>query len=223
MAEGYSVADLAMADCLHEISAGRLPLHACADVLGLDGLALLLTTDTGLPEPMRVHGPLTEPLEDLQLVHGQGPSPDAAQHGMTVLAPDLTDLAASRWTGLAPDIRDLGVGAVFAFPLRIGAIRIGALSGHRRAPGIMAPQQLSGADALADAAAHAVLRQHSWLSDQLDLPFGAAHRAADVLTGRLGGVPLEHAWLRLRAHAFRHDRSLLETADAVLHGRLTDL
>ncbi|MGI5466459.1 GAF domain-containing protein [Streptomyces sp. CA-132043] len=223
MAEGYSVADPAMADCLHQIGAGRLPLHACADVLGLDGLALLLTTDTGLPEPMRVHGPLTEPLEDLQLVHGQGPSPDAAQHGMTVLAPDLTDLAASRWTGLAPDVRDLGVGAVFAFPLRIGTVRIGALSGHRREPGIMAPQQIGGADALADAAAHAVLRQTSWLSDQVDLPFGAAHRAAGVLTERLGGVSLEHAWLRLRAHAFGHDRSLLDTADAVLRGRVADL
>ncbi|WP_052862836.1 hypothetical protein [Streptomyces niger] len=221
MAEGYSVADPAMSDCLEQFGAGRLPLHECADVLGLDGLALLLATDTGLPEPMLVHGPLTLSLEDLQLVHGRGPGPDAAQHGMTVLAPDLSDLVASRWTGLTPAIRSLGVAAVFAFPLRIGA-----LSGHRRAPGALTPPQLGGADALADAAARAVLRQTAWLAgraDQAGLPFAAAHRAAGALAVRLGGVSLEHAWLRLRAHAFRHDRSLLDTADAVLRGGLAGL
>ncbi|POX37726.1 hypothetical protein C3486_26925 [Streptomyces sp. Ru73] len=215
MVERDRVEDPALAACLDKLAAGLLPLRECARALGLDGLALLLAYDAGTPEPVRTHGPLTVPLEDLQLVYGQGPSVDAAQHGITVLVPDLA-AASSLWTGLTPPLQSLGVEALFAFPINIGNTRLGAFSGHRRAPGGMTSQQLNGARLLADAAAHTVLRLTAWLTAENHLPFVEAHQASGVLALR-HGISLDQAWLRLRMHAFRHDRSLLETSRALLH------
>ncbi|POX37445.1 hypothetical protein C3486_28405 [Streptomyces sp. Ru73] len=211
-----------MADCLRKVAAGGLPLRECAEALGLDGLALLLASDTGLPEPLHLHGPLARPLEDLQLVHGEGPGWDAAQRGTTLFVPDLSAPAVTRWPGLTPAVQDLGVRAVFAFPMRIATVRIGALLGHRRAPGLMTPRQLRDARAFAGAAAHATLQRNGWLTDRAGLPFAAVHEATGALVERLGVSP-EYALLRLRSHAFRHDRSLLDTARAVLGGGLDDV
>lgn len=49
-----------------------------------------------------------------------------------VLAADLGDeQSARRWPGFAEEARLLGAGAVFVFPLTIGAIRAGVMGLHR--------------------------------------------------------------------------------------------
>lgn len=115
-----------------------LPLTECADALGLDGLAFLVAPGGPPPELLQSCGTRTAPLEDLQLTQGQGPTTDAAR-GTRFLGVDLPTVPDERWPGLLPAVLDLGVHAIFAFPLRVGVIVLGVLTGHRTAPGPMPP------------------------------------------------------------------------------------
>ncbi|WP_346095715.1 GAF and ANTAR domain-containing protein [Streptomyces olivaceiscleroticus] len=212
--------DPAVDDCLENLKRGALPLAQAARALGLDGLALVLTRAEGLlPEPLHLHGPLTERVEDLQLVHGQGPSIDAAQRGHTLLVSDLTTVPPEVWLGLVPALTRLGIGALFAFPLRVRDVTVGALTGYRTHAQPLTSRQLTDALAFADATAHAALSQPRWLTDLSALPFSPAHQAAGTLAQRHRLSP-EHAWLRLRSHALTHNQTLLATARTVLNGDL---
>ncbi|MEI5098672.1 ANTAR domain-containing protein [Streptomyces sp. PmtG] len=206
-----------------------LPLAACADMLGLDGLGLLLAPGGGRAELVQSFGERTLALEDLQQVQGQGPSLDAARHGTLVLVPDVADTAAfatDRWPGLPGAIEALDVRAVFSFPLRIGVISLGALTGHRARPGPLSTDQLTDAFGLADtiaqitiaSAAHADL-PHTPLLDEPGLHFAEVHQATGMLADQLA-TDCDHALIRLRGYAFSHDRPLLDVARDVLARRL---
>ncbi|MFC7305908.1 ANTAR domain-containing protein [Streptomyces monticola] len=224
-----------MADYLRTLSShtgpgmAPLPLAACADMLGLDGLALLLAPGGGQAELVQSYGERTLALEDLQQVQGQGPSLDAARHGALILLPDVADttaFATDRWPGLPAAVETLDVRAVFSFPLRIGVIALGALSGHRTRTGPMSTEQLTDAFGLADiiaqitiaTAAHAEL-PHTPLLDEPGLHFAEVHQATGMLADQLG-TDCDQALIRLRGYAFSHNRPLLDVARDVLARRL---
>ncbi|MDK1475517.1 ANTAR domain-containing protein [Streptomyces sp. 549] len=225
----------AMADYLRALSShtgpglAPLPLAACADILGLDGLALLLAPGGDAPELVQSFGDHTRALEDLQRVQGQGPSLDAAHHGAPMLLPDVADTSAfatDRWPGLSGAIEALDVRAVFSFPLRIGIIALGALTGHRARPGALTTEQLTDAFGLADTVARVTVavaaRAESSgipLPDDPGLHFAEVHQATGMLAAQLE-TGCDHALVRLRGHAFSHDRSLLDVARDVLARRL---
>ena len=94
-----------------------------------------------------------EQLEELQLTLGEGPRIDVLADGAPVLVPDLdASHIAGRWPALAPGARMAGAAAAFAFPLRIGAIRVGVLDLYRREPGPLSAGQLGDSLIFADAA-----------------------------------------------------------------------
>ncbi|MFZ3599297.1 ANTAR domain-containing protein [Streptomyces sp. BH104] len=208
---------------------GSVPLEGCARELGLDGLALLLGPSGNPPELVQSFGEHTTALEDLQRVQGQGPSLDAAEYGLLMLLPKVSDptaFAPTRWPGLPGAIEEIGVGAVFAFPLCIGVIALGALTGHRARPGPLSPDQLADAFGLADTLAQAVIAQAAWMDtpgarllDEPGLHFAEVHQATGMLSAQLN-ISCAQALIRLRSHAFSHDHSLLATARDVLGHRL---
>ncbi|ARX85272.1 MULTISPECIES: ANTAR domain-containing protein [Streptomyces] len=206
-----------------------LPLAACADMLGLDGLGLLLAPGDSQAELVQSFGEGTLALEDVQRVQGQGPSMDAARNGALVLLPDVADtsaFAADRWPGLPAAIEALGVRAVFSFPLRIGVIALGALTGHRTRPGPLSTDQLTDAFGLADTVAQVTIATaaqaelpHTPLLDEPGLHFAEVHQATGMLADQLD-ITCDHALIRLRGYAFSHDRPLLDVARDVLARRL---
>ncbi|GAA1906067.1 ANTAR domain-containing protein [Streptomyces durmitorensis] len=225
-----------MADYLRALSShtgqgvASLPLEACADMLGLDGLALLLNPVGGPAELVQSYGERTGALEDLQQVQGQGPSLDAARFGTLLLLPDVADdlaFGGRRWPGLPGSIEALNVRAVFSFPLRIGVIALGALTGHRTGPGPMSTDQLTNAFGLADivsqitiaTAAQTELSQNVPLLDEPGLHFAEVHQATGMVAAQLE-IGVDQALIRLRGHAFSHDLPLLEVAREVLALRL---
>lgn len=171
-------------------------------------------------------------LDDLQFTIGQGPGFEAVEAGEPVLAADLREHAA-RWPGFVPGALELEVRAVFAFPLRIGAISVGVLTAHRAVPGPLVDGQL--ADALALAEAVGVL-----LLDWAPADAGAGvpkeggpragraqpvthraevHQATGMISVQLD-VSLAEALVRLRAHAYAQDRSVAQVAADVVARRL---
>jgi hypothetical protein len=151
-----------------------------------------------------------------------------------VLAGDLSDTESDRrWPVFAPDARERGAGAVFAFPLIVGAIRAGVLGLYRRSAGPLTGGQFGDLLILADMATLLLLDSlgdgrvesdgfGSWLDDQsADL---ALHRAEiDQATGMLTvqlGVSISDAFVRLRAYAYSQDRRLAEVASDIVARRL---
>jgi GAF domain len=169
-------------------------------------------------------------LEDAQFTLGQGPGLAAVAAGAPVLVPDLAQ-AASRWPGFVPAAEDLGVHAIFAFPLRIGAISMGVLTAHRATPGPLADGQLADALALADAVAVLLLHSAPPGPGRTEAGQGApqaaqpttfrpeVHQATGMISVQLD-VPLAEALVRLRAHAYGNDRPIAEVAADVVARRL---
>jgi hypothetical protein len=102
---------------------------------------------------MYVTDPVGEQLAELQLMLGEGPCHDVLASAAPVLAADLDDAEPGRrWPAFIPAARELGAGAVFAFPLIVGAIRAGVLGVYRGSPGPLPDRQLGDLLILADAA-----------------------------------------------------------------------
>lgn len=102
---------------------------------------------------MWVTDQVSEQLAELQLTLGEGPCLDAAASGGPVLASDLSEMeAAGRWPVFAPAARQAGAAAIFALPLRIGAIRAGVMGLYRERPGPLNAAQLGDALIFADTA-----------------------------------------------------------------------
>ncbi|HEU5429141.1 MAG TPA: ANTAR domain-containing protein [Actinocrinis sp.] len=200
-----------------------------AAALGVDGICAGLGAGSSGLVLAWGWEPVSVALEDLQFTLGQGPALDAAD-GAPVLVADLA-AAAVRWPMFVPAAAELGVRALFALPLRIGAINVGVLSAHRANPGPLADGALGDAFALAEAVTLLLLHQQSTGTDERAGPSGEQPRAGSATyraevhqaTGMISvqlGVSLAEALLRLRAHAYADGRAIAEVASDVVARRL---
>jgi hypothetical protein len=205
---------------------------AAAAVLGVDGISAGVGTGPAGVVISWGTEEVSVELEGLEFTLGQGPGLDAAAAGVPVLVPDLLD-ASARWPAFAPAAADLKVRAVFAFPLRIGAISVGALIAHRADPGPLAGDQLADALILADAVTMFLLHrqnagsgpagsstrplQSGW--DQTETYRAEVHQATGMISVQLE-VSLAEALARLRAHAYGNDRPIAQVANDVVARRL---
>jgi hypothetical protein len=181
---------------------------------------------------MSVTDPVSEQLAELQLTLGEGPCRDVLASAGPVLASDLGDAEfTGRWPVFTPAACRLGAGAVFAFPLIVGAIRAGVLGLYRSAPGPLTGRQLGDLLILADAATVMLLGSAPGDIENGDgAPLDgqardlALHRAEiDQATGMLTvqlDVPVAEAFVRLRAYAYAQDRRLAEVAGDIVARRL---
>jgi len=226
-----------MAAVLALLDGGREPganlprtLAAQAAVaLGVDGICAGLGTGSSGLVLAWGREPVSVALEGLQFTLGQGPGLDA-EAGTPVLVADL-EAAAARWPVFVPAAAELGVRALFALPLRIGAISVGVLMAHRALPGPLADGALADAFALAEAVTLLLLRQQSTSTEEragpsaewprADWPTYRAevHQATGMISVQLG-VSLAEALLRLRSYAYADGRSIAEVASDVVARRL---
>ncbi len=196
----------------------------CVSALGIDHLVVSLVVEGRITEQLWSSDLVGSAFEDLQFTLGQGPGPDALRVGRAIVEPDLTALGADRWPLLVPAMAHLR--AVFCFPLALGGITVGILTALRASPGHMGGQQMDDALGLAAALTLQFLggrevRFETWLEAQPDgeLHRAVVHQATGMLSVQLA-LPLGEALLRLRAHAYSHDRSIIETAEDVVARRL---
>jgi ANTAR domain/GAF domain len=226
---------------------GRLAAHAAAqgrrvslaDVCAvavssaeLTGAWLAVARGSGPDFVMCVTDPAGEQLAELQLMLGEGPCHDVLASAAPVLAADLGDTEfGRRWPAFIPAARQLGAGAVFAFPLIVGAIRAGVLGLYRGAPGPLSDRQLGDLLILADAATVMVLgsvhgdgEDHAGTALDGQAPDLALHRAEiDQATGMLTvqlGVSAGEAFARLRAYAYSQQRRLADVAGDIVARRV---
>lgn len=160
----------------------------CVQTLGVDGAGISLLSDTGRRGVVCATDDVSRRIEELQVTLGEGPCIDTVRTGMPVLVVDLhdrDDIAAWRWPTFMAAVADAGVRAVFAFPLRIGAIGLGALDMYRNRPGALDDDELASALLGAEAAAVALLgletSQDGALADTADTGLAITPRSIKPL------------------------------------------
>jgi hypothetical protein len=167
-------------------------------------------------------------LEQLQFTYGEGPCLDAFVTRRPALAPDLSVERMTRWPVYTPAAHQAGVRAVFAFPLQVGAARLGVMDVYRERPGPLTDEALADALAFADLAVDLLLdgqdrAVEGGLPPGLDAALDRSaeiYQAQGMIKTQLD-VDLAEAMVRLRAHAYAHERTLVEVARDVVARRLT--
>ncbi|MGW7079142.1 ANTAR domain-containing protein [Streptomyces sp. NPDC054871] len=196
---------------------------ACAQALGLGGIAVALGQ-----ELVWFSDETSARLEDLQFVLGQGPSKSFLDETEVRELPDLGRVLARRWPQFVAEAEELGIAALFVWPVYIGAVQAGTMTGYRRTVGPLTGQQLSQGQLVADALAQHVLNRWPVSTaagngpghvGAVDLHRAEVHHATGVLSETLG-VSLAEALDRLRARAYSSGRSLSDTAHTVIQQEL---
>jgi hypothetical protein len=201
----------------------------CAQLLGVSGAGISMVTATGNRGVVCATDEVSARIEDLQFTLGEGVCVEAVTGGTAVMVDDLHqpgDLAVARWPAFKEGVTAAGVRAVFALPLRIGVISVGALDLYRDRPGKLTNGQLSAALAAADAAAVALLQLGTGAvgsfaghaGDQAAYQM-QVHQASGMVKIQ-AGVTIDEAFLLLRAYAFAAGRSVGEVAKDVVERRL---
>jgi hypothetical protein len=171
--------------------------------------------------------PVSQLIEDLQYTLGEGPCVDAYQLDRVITEPDLAEPEVRRWVAFTPPALQAGARAVFGFPLRVGAVRLGAMNLYRDKPSPLTDDQHADALVIADVAARWVLEAQAGAPPDTvaaALEVGAefhfvVHNAAGMVSVQQG-ISVAEALIRLRAYAFSTDRLLADVAQDVVARRL---
>lgn len=166
-------------------------------------------------------------VEELQFELGEGPHHETLSSGKPVLVPELGDAHTSRWPMLSPSLAQLGVGALFVFPLTIGAATVGVVDMYRSMPGDLGSGSISTALALASWVAGPSLRLAAQsatvekpATEQLSPGIRReVHQATGIIVAQLG-VSATEAFSRLQAYAFSGGQTLEYVAHEVVARRI---
>lgn len=223
-------------------SADRLCV-ACVDLLGVDGAAISLMYDGESRGTYGSSGARSRRLDEYQFTFGEGPCLDAVADRAPVLVPDLDSPQERRWPAFAGAALEEGIHAVFALPVVLTSVCVGALDLFRRGPGPLTDTSLAGGLLAAELASLPVLDlanrlrsgsgpgagedqaqvaergdRDGW-SQLADLDRVEVYQATGMLIAQLDVEPAE-ALVRLRAHAIATGQTASMVAWSIVERRL---
>ncbi len=205
---------------------GRSSARLCqvsTNITGMTGAGVMLMSGDVPEGSVCSSNGVSALIEDLQYTLGEGPCVEAYHHDRVVTEPDLADPGTPRWPAFTPRAVGAGVRAVFGFPMRVGAVRLGALNLYCDQPGPLSDDQHADALVMADVAARWVLDVQAAAppgSLAAELEVGAdfhfaVQNAAGIVSAQLA-ISVTEALIRLRAYAFAHDRLVGDVAREVI-------
>ncbi len=202
--------------------AARLVI-ATRDALPITGVGLSWMTDRSPGAILAATDGSARSMEELQFALGEGPCLDSSRSGWPVFQADLAQTAARLWPAFGPLALKAGIAAIFAFPLRVGAVRMGVFDLYRDRAGPLAEADLSEALAYAEAATAVLLQlQAEARPNDLHRDFADSmsdrtevHQATGMISVQLG-IPVADALTVLRARAFASTRTMLAVAHDVV-------
>lgn len=201
--------------------------ESAASIIGMTGAGIMLISAEGPRGSVGSSDDVSALIEELQLTLGEGPCLDAYSYGRPVLEPDLAGSAVPRWPAFRPPAVNVGARAVFGFPMQVGTVRLGALNLYRSRPGPLSDDQHADALVVAGVVARAVLEMQAGAPPEAlgaELATGTVlrtvvHQAAGMVSVQVN-VTMAVAMVRLRAHAFAHDRLVVDVARDIVARRL---
>jgi hypothetical protein len=227
--EGCSVTHDGYDETVAELSAPLTSMTGVADTLvrlfPVAGASISTVGDFLGNETVSASDDLAARIDELQFDLGEGPCWDALATGRPVLAPDLRGSSHERWPLFSPAASREQVGALFAFPMIVGHLRIGAIDLYSGAPTELEPQHARQAARLAGLVGQNILRlsvieANNDSGGESKHSRRTIHQATGMLIAQLD-LSAEEAGLVLQGHAFAAGRSMMSVADDILAGRLS--
>ncbi|WP_020076874.1 GAF and ANTAR domain-containing protein [Cryocola sp. 340MFSha3.1] len=196
------------------------------EALPVEGTAVSTIGDLLGTETVSASDTIAARLDELQFDLGEGPCWDALRLRRPVLEPDLRRRPQQQWTSFTPAAIEAGVGALFAFPMLVGPLRIGAVDMYAREPVALDEAHTQAATKLAEAAGRTLLKRaldtmgrEEPAEDANPFSRRVVHQATGMVLAQLD-VSADDARMVIQAHAYATDRSMMEVSRDVLDGRL---
>jgi hypothetical protein len=163
-------------------------------------------------------------LEELHFDFGEGPLFDALASGALVSLPDVTGNV--KWPMFSRAAAALDVGAIFVFPLTLGAVCTGAVTCYRKEAGPLddhaADIGASLSRSMAGPAFREAIRVAVNESPDFETPIETRrliHQATGMVLAQLNTTATD-AFARIRAYAFSNGHTVEDIARQVLTQRL---
>lgn len=171
------------------------------------------------------HEPAGRRFAEPEFAVGEGPAHDAWALRRPVLVPELGGPLDGAWLGYAATATAAGIRAVFAFPLQVGAVRVGVLTLYHDRPVGLAQSDLTTCLVMAELATERLIDSahvdDGDIGPSLDdaVAFRAEIYQAQGMVAVAHGLTLADSLASLRGHAFQTGRALNDIAyDIVHHG-----
>ncbi|PPF10299.1 transcriptional regulator [Rathayibacter sp. AY1E9] len=183
----------------------------------IDGVAISTLGSPFGGETVAASDSTASRLDEIQIDLGEGPCWEAIRAAGPVSVPDTG--AEERWPLFTEAIGPTAVRAVFAFPLSIAGLSIGAVDLYSRRPTSLSDSLLGRISASTTATAllvlAAVLRDNEVEESTNPRSRRVVHQATGMIIARYGSTA-EEAQLLLRAHAFAQQRSVVDVASGIV-------
>jgi hypothetical protein len=192
------------------------------DILPVAGIAVSVLATPAAQMTICASDSVAARLDELQFDLGEGPCWDAMTTHQPVFEGDFADTDSLRWPAFAPEAGAL-VRAVYAFPMSIGSLQLGAIDLYSREPLEISAQLIADAVELTAVASWQVARRILGADDpeeQSGYSRHEIHQATGMVLAQLD-VAASDAMLLLRMHAYANGRSVREIANDVVERRLS--
>lgn len=211
---------------------------ASLELLGVDGAAVSMIYGGSSRGTFGASSDTSRRLDEYQFTFGEGPCLDAVATQEAVMVPDLDSPHERRWPGFTGAALNEGIRGVFAMPIMITSVCVGALDLFRDAPGPLERDQVAGAamaaqlasltllDLIADGTPGQPTRPDMGLAPEedawgvlADMDRIEVYQATGMLISQLDVGPAE-ALVRLRGYAISTNQTARQVARAILERRL---
>ncbi|MEB0003977.1 GAF and ANTAR domain-containing protein [Cryobacterium glucosi] len=200
-------------------------------LLPVDGLSISTFGHILAAETISASDAQSFRLDELQFDLGEGPCWDALETAAPVLEPDIRERPNHVWPAFSEAIIAEDFGALFAFPLMLGPLRIGAIDLYTNHPFRLGEQDIRHIEILATVVSRMVLSRALRLSEsdlvgEADTATRRAfsrreiHQATGMVLAQLG-IPATDAFLVIQGHAFAAGRSMLDISAEIIDRRLS--
>lgn len=196
----------------------------CVELVDADAAGILLADGNGKLRVMAASSEQVRLIELFQIQNDEGPCLEAHASGQPVIQTDLRS-AIDRWPQFTPYAVGAGFESVYAMPLRLRTIVIGALNLFRTKAGAMPDADVRLAQALADVASIAILQDQA--ARETEIRDGHLQHALNsrILIEQAKGMLAERAHLDMseafdviRSYARSNNRQLTAVAKEVISG-----
>ncbi|TFC93496.1 ANTAR domain-containing protein [Cryobacterium sinapicolor] len=198
------------------------------DDLGVTGVSIAVFGPRGGQTTICSSDAVAARIDELQFDLGEGPQWATLKTGVPTLVPDVSTGTHDSWPIFAASIGSLHVGALFSFPLLMGAVTVGAVGLYRRTAGALSPQHIEIAVTLASALTDVAVRHaiagagiegagESMLTPAMRRE---VHQATGMILVQLD-TTATIAYSRLQAHAFANGRTVQDIARDVVSRHLS--
>jgi hypothetical protein len=219
---GFSAAVDRLAHAAGERDASLL--EPILDVIPVTGASVSTLGELLGDETVEASDAIIRRMDELQFDFREGPCWDAVQSGAPVLEPDFRGRPRGVWPRFEEGVLEHEVGALFAVPVSLGTLHLGAIDLYHSEPMELDPEAVRRLVVFGTILGRRVLQRALESSaDAIDTgtPRHSRHRihqATGFVIAQLG-VSAEDALLLIQARAYAGGSSVAEVADEILERR----